>query len=57
MASLLPGKGTCLRGSVQDNRQFMQAVLWKARNVAHWRDLPIQFGIVSAANLHVNDWE
>ena len=41
---LLPGKPGDPGRSAEDNRHFVNAVLWIARTGAPWRDLPEQFG-------------
>ncbi len=41
---LLPGKTTDPGVTAADNRLFLEAVLWKARTGAPWRDLPPRFG-------------
>src|SRR5260370_24735873 len=46
--TLLPGRpGTVGRSSELGNRLFVEAVIWKFRSGAPWRDLPERFG----------DWE
>jgi transposase len=43
--TLLPGRpGTVGRNSKRGNRLFVEAVIWKFRSGAPWRDLPERFG-------------
>ena len=41
---LLPGKASNAGVTAQDNRRFVEAVLWIARTGSPWRDLPPQLG-------------
>lgn len=43
--TLLPGRpGTVGRNSDRGNKLFVEAVIWKFRSGAPWRDLPERFG-------------
>ena len=44
VAALLPGKVGDPGRSGEDNRRFLEAVLWIARTGSPWRDLHAQFG-------------
>jgi putative transposase len=44
LESLLPGKGDDRGATAQDNRLFVEAVLWIGRTGSPWRDLPSELG-------------
>ena len=41
---MLPGKASDPGATAADNRQFLEAVLWRFRTGSPWRDLPERFG-------------
>ena len=56
IAGYLPGReGTRGRSGV-DNRLFVDAILWMARNAARWRDLPEVFGKWTGVHARFRRW-
>ena len=56
IASLLPGKEGDVGRSGEDNRRFINGVLWIARSGAPWRDLPERYGNWNTAFQRFNRW-
>ena len=50
------GKASDPGRSGRDNRLFLEAVLWKSRTNAPWRDLPSEFGNWSTVYTRFDDW-
>jgi len=44
LKSYLPGRLSDAVATAKDNRLFLEAVLWRVRTGALWRDLPPTFG-------------
>jgi transposase len=53
---LLPGRSGSPGRSGDDNRLFLDAVLWIARTGAPWRDLPERFGESNSVFQRFNRW-
>ena len=53
---LLPGKEGDPGRAAEDNRLFLDAVLWIARTGAPWRDLPERFGRWNSVFTRFNRW-
>lgn len=56
IASLVSGKPEDRGSTGRDNRLFVEAVLWVARNEAAWRDLPPQFGAWNSVFRRYRRW-
>jgi transposase len=53
---LLPGRPGDPGGHAEDNRLFVNAVIWIARSGAPWRDLPERFGLWNSVFQRFNRW-
>jgi transposase len=53
---LLPGREGDAGGHGEDNRLFVNAVIWIARTGAPWRDLPERFGLWNSVFQRFNRW-
>lgn len=53
---LVPGKKGDHGRPARDNRLFVEACLWRAKNSARWADLPEDFGPWKAVYLRFRRW-
>jgi transposase len=53
---LLPGREGCPGAHAEDNRLFVNAIIWVARTGAPWRDLPERFGNWNSVFQRFNRW-
>ena len=56
LAPLLPGRAGTSGRNAADNRRFLDAVVWIARNGGPWRDLPTRFGNWNSAWRRFDRW-
>ena len=56
MKDLLPGREGHVGGTAQDNRLFVEAVLYRYRAGIPWRDLPERFGKFRSIHPRFTRW-
>jgi transposase len=56
LAPLLPGQASDCGVTARDNRLFLEAVLWRVRTGAPWRDLPSGFGAWNSVFRRFRRW-
>ena len=52
----LPGDSGSVGRPVEDNRRFVEAVIWVGRNGGRWRSLPEAYGKWSAVHKRFKRW-
>ena len=51
---VLPGREGHVGGTAEDNRLFVEAVLYRFRTGCPWRDLPERFGSLEKRSINVS---
>ena len=54
--NILPGREGHVGGTAEDNRLFVEAVLYRFRTGSPWRDLPERFGYWKSVHQRFSRW-